>query len=161
MIFVVVSTIGMALNTMPSSKVLDAKGNLQNHPHLEKIEAVCIAWFTLEYFLRLNTRCKNSKANRLLVHRLAGAPRKCEFLRNGMNIIDVLAILPFFLELGMEIDSRADEKDGLESTATVLVTNQTIMDNNDGLFEEEEDNLQGVLQVFRVFKLARILKLAR
>ena len=27
--------------------------------------------------------------------------------------------------------------------------------------EEEEDNLQGVLQVFRVFKLARILKLAR
>ena len=29
------------------------------------------------------------------------------------------------------------------------------------LMEEEEDNLQGVLQVFRVFKLARILKLAR
>ena len=27
--------------------------------------------------------------------------------------------------------------------------------------EGEEDNLQGVLQVFRVFKLARILKLAR
>ena len=27
--------------------------------------------------------------------------------------------------------------------------------------ETEEDNLQGVLQVFRVFKLARILKLAR
>ena len=29
------------------------------------------------------------------------------------------------------------------------------------LMEEEEDNFQGVLQVFRVFKLARILKLAR
>ena len=29
------------------------------------------------------------------------------------------------------------------------------------LMDEEEDNLQGVLQVFRVFKLARILKLAR
>ena len=30
-----------------------------------------------------------------------------------------------------------------------------------GAEEGEEENLQGVLQVFRVFKLARILKLAR
>ena len=70
MMFVIVSTIGMALNTMPGlkvatlqftwlwhfyhhiSKVLDAKGEAQNNPMLETIEAVCIAWFTMEYFLR-------------------------------------------------------------------------------------------------------------
>ena len=33
--------------------------------------------------------------------RLAGAPGKLEFLRNGMNIIDVLAVLPYYVELGM------------------------------------------------------------
>ena len=39
-------------------------------------------WFTVEYILRL-----------------AGAPRKGEFLKNGMNIIDVLAILPYFISM--------------------------------------------------------------
>ena len=36
--------------------------------------------------------------------RLLGAPAKCDFLRNGMNIVDVLSILPFFVELFMEHD---------------------------------------------------------
>ena len=73
MMFVIVSTIGMALNTMPGLKVrccrlmtmmitmmmtmvivkvLDGKGEPQNNPMLETIEAVCIVWFTMEYFLR-------------------------------------------------------------------------------------------------------------
>ena len=52
MMFVIVSTIGMALNTMPGLKVTDTKGEVQNNPMLETIEAVCIAWFTMEYFLR-------------------------------------------------------------------------------------------------------------
>ena len=32
---------------------------------------------------------------------MAGAPGKLEFLRNGMNVIDVLAVLPYYVELGM------------------------------------------------------------
>ena len=52
MMFVVVSTIGMSLNTLPGLKVVDDDKELQNNPLLEQIEAVCIAWFTLEYFLR-------------------------------------------------------------------------------------------------------------
>ena len=76
MMFVIVSTIGMALNTMPGLKVrccrlmtmmitmmmtmvmmlivkvLDGKGEPQNNPMLETIEAVFIVWFTMEYFLR-------------------------------------------------------------------------------------------------------------
>ena len=75
MMFVIVSTIGMALNTMPGLKVwvlspsssdiinqvlhlqvMDEEGELQNNPLLETIEAVCIAWFTMEYFLRYSGR---------------------------------------------------------------------------------------------------------
>ena len=33
-----------------------------------------------------------------------GAPAKCEFLKNGMNVVDVLSILPFFIELFMTED---------------------------------------------------------
>ncbi len=29
--------------------------------------------------------------------RFLGAPSKCEFLKDGMNIVDVLAILPYFV----------------------------------------------------------------
>ena len=32
---------------------------------------------------------------------MAGAPGKLEFLRNGMNIIDVLAVLPYYVEQAM------------------------------------------------------------
>ena len=70
MSFVLISTVVMSLNTMQvissvsssqsywnsrhvqGLKVLDRKGNLQPHPFLEIIEAICIAWFTLEFIIR-------------------------------------------------------------------------------------------------------------
>ena len=72
MSFVLVSTVVMALNTiqglkvlttiLPSEfvpdfflhydKVMNDKGILLPHPFLEMVEAVCIAWFTLEYIVR-------------------------------------------------------------------------------------------------------------
>ena len=55
---------------------------ISDNPNLAKLELVCIMWFTVEYILRL-----------------AGAPRKGEFLKNGMNIIDLLAILPYFISM--------------------------------------------------------------
>lgn len=52
MMFVIVSTVGMALNTMPGLKVIDQNSEPQNNPLLEIIEAICIAWFTMEFFIR-------------------------------------------------------------------------------------------------------------
>ena len=49
------------------------------------IEAVCISWFTVEYLLRL-----------------AGAPQKMSFIKQTMNIIDVLAIAPYYISLLFE-----------------------------------------------------------
>ena len=54
--FVVVSTVGMVLATMPSLE--------SQFPKLALIEAVCISWFTIEYLLRF-----------------AGAPQKWDFLK--------------------------------------------------------------------------------
>ena len=76
-----------------------------------------------------------------------------------MNIIDVLAILPYFMELAMDMETKNVAMNGDVEQTIFPVYNQTYVEK--GLFDEEEDNLQGVLQVFRVFKLARILKLAR
>ena len=63
------------------------------------------------------------------------------------------------MELAMDIETK--HVDILENAKQPVydVFNETYVE--DGLFNEDEDNLQGVLQVFRVFKLARILKLAR
>ena len=52
--FVVVSTIGMTLNTMPSIRVKhEGMDESIDNPKLALIEAVCISWFTIEYLLRL------------------------------------------------------------------------------------------------------------
>ena len=112
--FILVSTIGMTLNTIPGIYKVDEKGtqtgkylvgtgtptylsfqgiyvssshhhfflNISDNPNLAMLEVVCIMWFTVEYILRL-----------------AGAPKKGEFLKDGMNIIDVLAILPYFVSI--------------------------------------------------------------
>ncbi len=61
--FVVVSTVGMTLNTMPAIQHVDAEGNAVDNPKLALIEAVCISWFTIEYLLRF-----------------AGSPDKKEFI---------------------------------------------------------------------------------
>ena len=97
--FVVISTVGMCLNTMHAFQHTDLRGikhfssglNISkplllgkplDNPKLALIESVCISWFTLEYLLRF-----------------AGSPNKVDFLIDGMNIIDVLAIMPYYVTL--------------------------------------------------------------
>ena len=60
----------------------DLRGNLVENPILSLIETTSVAWFTLEYLLRF-----------------AGSPEKIKFLKDAMNVIDVLSIFPFFLDL--------------------------------------------------------------
>ena len=76
---------------------------------------------------------------------MAGSPEKIKFLKDGMNIIDVLAIMPFFVSLfflGPKVESADLVGPGVIET-------------------EEESGVEDILQVFRIFKLARVLKLAR
>ena len=64
-LFVVISTVAMILNTMPEfSGPPDEDGKPTDNKVLSMLETICIMWFTLEYILRF-----------------AGAPKKWAFLK--------------------------------------------------------------------------------
>ena len=52
------------------------------------IEIVCIVWFTLEYLVRLFS-----------------CPQKIKFLKSFLNIIDLIAILPYYITLPLDSTS--------------------------------------------------------
>ena len=81
-LLVLVSLIGMCLNTFTWLQAQDINGDPVDNPKLALIELICIAYFTVEFLLRL-----------------AGAPKKIAFLKNTMNIIDCAAILPYYITL--------------------------------------------------------------
>ncbi len=108
--FIVVSTIALTMNTLRAFK--------ENEEELEIVEAICIAWFTLEYLLRF-----------------ASSPNKWEFFKGGLNIIDLLAILPYFISLALQ---ESDDRHSVQYT-----------------------QVKRVVQIFRVMRVLRILKLAR
>ena len=98
--FVILSTITFVLSTMPEFKVKSTNGSSSaspltdledaENPIFEIIEAVCIAWFTIEYLIRL-----------------WAAPYKKQFLLDPLNIIDLVSILPFYLSLIFENSSQS------------------------------------------------------
>ncbi|KAI6227445.1 Potassium voltage-gated channel subfamily B member 1 [Aphelenchoides fujianensis] len=156
-VFIFVSIIGLILGSMPefqrdsrfanayhvyhkrpsrSDKFDEAKGennlaalNLTGwvyrptddpHPSLVLLENICIAWFTFEYLIRLIV-----------------APRKRKFVAQTMNVIDLLTVLPVYIELILfQLGIYADQLK--EFTAALLV-----------------------VRILRVLRIARVVKLAR
>ncbi len=116
MLFIFISVIGLILGSLPQCQ--NAKGDpVVVIIHMEQ---VCVAWFTLEY-----------------VSRFVMCVGKCKFVRSGMNIIDLLSIVPFYFELIIDIC---------------------------GFHPEQLETVKGALlamRLLRVIRVARVLKLAR
>ncbi|XP_062856104.1 shaker-related potassium channel tsha2-like [Trichomycterus rosablanca] len=78
------------------------------------LESVCITWFSFE-----------------LLVRFAACPNKSAFCKDMMNTIDIIAILPYFITLGLDLA----EYEGNASLAVLRVVR--------------------LVRVFRIFKLSR------
>ncbi|THD21994.1 Voltage-gated potassium channel [Fasciola hepatica] len=103
-------------DTTPS--VIHEDSHLVIDPRLETLELVCTIWFTFEFVVRFSV-----------------APNKCAFAKSPMNLIDVIAILPFYFSKIFEF--------WLNSTVESLVS------------------VRKVVQMFRILRILRVFKLAR
>ncbi|XP_077356265.1 voltage-gated potassium channel KCNC2 isoform X2 [Festucalex cinctus] len=88
---------------------------IETDPALTYVEGVCVFWFTIEFLVRV-TFC----------------PVKLEFVKSLLNIIDFVAILPFYLEVGLS-----------------------------GLSSKAAKDVLGFLRVVRFVRILRIFKLTR
>lgn len=107
--FVLISIANMALYSLEYT-VLDP-------PLLNAVEYFCITWFTAEYLLRFLC-IKN----------------KCKFVKSLVNIIDLIAVIPFYITLSVE---------QLYGGSTEL------------------ENVGKIVQILRLLRSLRMLKLGR
>ncbi len=131
---IILSITMFCLETLPNFKaphfeiVKDANGTvisrtdkgerlkLEYAPVFNKIETFCIVWFTLEYVVRL-----------------VSCPRKVKFLYQPLNVIDVVAILPFYITIAL-------------NSVNTSVSSLSIL------------RILRLVRVFRIFKLSRYSK---
>uniref|UniRef100_A0A3Q2X9F7 Potassium voltage-gated channel subfamily A member 3 n=1 Tax=Hippocampus comes TaxID=109280 RepID=A0A3Q2X9F7_HIPCM len=83
------------------------------------IETLCIIWFSFE-----------------LLVRFLSCPSKTSFSRNIMNVIDVVAIIPYFITLGTEL-AETESNGGQQAMSLAIL------------------RVIRLVRVFRIFKLSR------
>lgn len=85
------------------------------------VETLCIIWFSFEFLVRF-----------------FACPSKAGFFGNIMNIIDIVAIIPYFITLGTELAERPEENQGNQQAMSLAIL-----------------RVIRLVRVFRIFKLSR------
>ncbi|XP_029442481.1 potassium voltage-gated channel subfamily V member 2-like [Rhinatrema bivittatum] len=124
-IFVLVSIVAMCLSTVEELQQLRVSGK----SCMEHVEGLCVAFFTAEYLVRL-----------------LSAPDPKRFLKTALNFVDLVAILPFYVQ--MVFEHFLEEVD-------------LHLRHNDIEKMERVGQLGKVLKTVRLLRVLRILKLAR
>lgn len=91
------------------------------------VESICVAWFTLEFVLRF-----------------VNAQSKLAFARGPLNVIDAIAILPYYVSLVLDV--------GEESQEDVVVG---------GAGRGYLDKLSLILRLLRALRILYVMRLAR
>ncbi|XP_059206755.1 potassium voltage-gated channel subfamily G member 2 [Centropristis striata] len=82
-LFVAITAVTLCVSTMPDLREEEERGECsQRCYNIFVLETVCVAWFSLEFLLRF-----------------IQTQSKCMFLRTPLNVIDVVAILPYYITL--------------------------------------------------------------
>ncbi|XP_029911351.1 voltage-gated potassium channel regulatory subunit KCNG1 [Myripristis murdjan] len=124
-LFVTITAINLSISTMPAMREEEEAGTCsQMCYNIFIVETVCVAWFSLEFTLRfIQDRSKLA------------------FLRRPLNLIDVVAILPYYITLVVDSTSKGEKR--LGSGSTYL------------------DKVGLVLRVLRALRILYVMRLAR
>ncbi|XP_061695122.1 potassium voltage-gated channel subfamily G member 1 [Syngnathoides biaculeatus] len=124
-LFVTITAVNLSISTMPALRQEEELGTCsQMCYNIFIVETVCVAWFSLEFSLRfIQDRSKLT------------------FLRQPLNLIDVLAILPYYITLLVDSTSKGERRPGSGSTYL--------------------DKVGLVLRVLRALRILYVMRLAR
>ncbi|XP_032874941.1 potassium voltage-gated channel subfamily G member 2 [Amblyraja radiata] len=124
-LFVTITTVSLCVSTMPDLRQEQERGECsQKCYNIFVLETICVAWFSFEFLLRF-----------------IQAQSKCAFLRTPLNIIDIMAILPYYISLIID----AFSVDGKPSSS--------------GSLDLEKIGL--ILRVLRALRILYVMRLVR
>lgn len=121
---VLFSIVAIALNTVEELQSYKINGKT----HMEWVEIFTIIFFTLEYLIRLST-----------------TPDLKMFLNCGLNMVDLVAVMPYFVQIICEAFSDVEDVNAQEDLKTMARVSK----------------VSHVLKVLKLLRIFRILKLAR
>ncbi|XP_023423217.1 potassium voltage-gated channel subfamily G member 4 [Cavia porcellus] len=91
-LFVATTAVSLCVSTMPDLRAEEDKGECSRKCYyIFVVETICVAWFSLEFCLRF-----------------VQARNKCRFFQGPLNIIDILAISPYYVSLVVSEEPPGD-----------------------------------------------------
>ncbi|XP_031709593.1 potassium voltage-gated channel subfamily G member 2 [Anarrhichthys ocellatus] len=124
-IFVAITAVTLCVSTMPDLREEEERGECsQRCYNIFVLETVCVAWFSLEFTLRF-----------------IQTQSKCMFLRTPLNVIDVVAILPYYI--------------------TLIVDSLSVGEKPAGSGNNYLEKVGLVLRVLRALRIFYVMRLAR
>lgn len=124
-LFVLFSIVAMALNTVKEVQ----KYRINDRTHMEWVEIVTILFFTFEYLVRF-----------------ASTPNIKMFLKSGLNFVDMIAVIPYFMQIIFEAFSDSEDMNAQQSPSRTIA---------------RVSKISHVLKIVKLMRIFRILKLAR